>query len=116
MQVLEVILAQVDAIQQDLTFCRIIQTGNQFHDGRFALAIFADQSEAFVGMQLKINAIEYPARVSGVTERNISELDSPYDWPGRRQGIGFGLDRRLHFEKRQQVCKEQCLVADAGES
>ena len=112
MKIFQIVLAEVDPIQQDLALGRIIESGDQFYDGRFALSVLADQCEPLVRVQLKINLVQDPAGISRITERDVSEFDAPYDRPGRRQGILLRLDRRLHIEKCQQIGDKECLVSN----
>ena len=48
MKIIEVVLAKVHAIQQDLSFGGIVKPGNQFDDCRLALAVFANQRQPLI--------------------------------------------------------------------
>src|ERR1700675_4174369 len=103
MQVFQVVLAKIDTIQQNLSFCRIVEAGNQLHDGGFALTIFANQREPFAEKKLKINIVENPPRVSRIAEGDVSEFHPTNNRPGCRQRIWLGLNGRLHFEECKQI-------------
>ena len=49
-KIFKVVFAKVDAIEQNLAFGRVVKAGDQFDDGRLALAVFPDQRNAFAGM------------------------------------------------------------------
>ena len=106
MKIFQIVVAKVDAIQQNLSFGRVVEPGDQFDDGRLALSVLADQREPLFGMQLEIDLVQNSTRVSRITERNIPEFNSAHDRPRRRQGVGLGLDGRFHFEECQQICEE----------
>src|SRR5216684_1977869 len=76
MQILQVVLAKIDSIEQDLPLSGIVQPGHQLYDGGLALAILANQRQPLRGMQLKINAIENQSGISGIAERDVAKLDS----------------------------------------
>src|SRR5437660_2953039 len=53
-QVLQIVLAQVDSIQQNLAFGRIVKARQQLHDRRLALTILADQRHALSRPEMEI--------------------------------------------------------------
>ena len=114
MQIFQIVVAKIDSIQQNLAFGGVVEAGDQFYDRRLALSVFANQGQPFIGMEGEINLVQHATRISRITERNVPEFHSANNWPGRGQGIGLGLDCRLHFKKSQQVGKEQCLITDTG--
>src|SRR5579864_6154299 len=65
-KIFEVILAQVDAIEQDLAFGGIVQASDQFDNGGLALAVFADEGHAFAGANMEVQSIENEARASRI--------------------------------------------------
>ena len=48
---MEVVLAQVVAIEQDPTFVRIVETSEKFHQRGLSCIILFDQCEDFAGVQ-----------------------------------------------------------------
>src|SRR5579863_4661471 len=76
MKVGQVILAQVHTVEQDLTFRRIVEPRDQFHHGGLALAVLADQCDALPGLQCEVEIPQYPPRGSGISKRDISELET----------------------------------------
>jgi hypothetical protein len=47
MQIGQIVFAEVDAIEQNLTFGWIVETRDQLDDGGFPLAVLTNQSHAF---------------------------------------------------------------------
>src|SRR5258708_6358371 len=115
MEVLDVVVAKVDAVQQYLAFGRIVESSYQLYDRRFPLAVLADQGHPFSAAQLKVQAVENQPRAPGIVKRNISKLKSVYHRPRHRKRIRLGPDGGLHCEEGQQVREEQCLVGDPRE-
>ena len=58
MQILQVVLAKIDAVEQDLPSRGVVEPRHQLHDCGFALAVFADQRQTLSRPQLKINLVE----------------------------------------------------------
>src|SRR5258708_196258 len=112
MQILQVVLAKIDSIEQDLPLSGIVQPGHQLDDGGLALAIFANQGQPLRGMQLKINAIENQSGISGIAERDVAKLDSLHDGSRRRQCVRLGANGCLHFKEGQQIGEKQRLVTN----
>src|SRR5258708_9197632 len=112
MQILQVVLAKIDSIEQDLSIRGIVQPGHQLDDSGLALAIFANQRQPLRGMQLKINAIENQSGISGVAERDVAKLDSLHDGSRRRQCVRLGANGWLHFKEGQQIGEKQRLVTN----
>ena len=46
-KIFERVLAQIDAVEQNLSLGRIVEARDELDDGRLALAVFADQRDAF---------------------------------------------------------------------
>ena len=113
-QVLQVVLAKVHAVEQDLSLGRVIEPRNQLHNRGLALPVFADHGHAFAGMQAEVQPLENHAAGTRITKRHVAELEPLLDGPRRGQRVGLGSDRRLHLEEGQQVGEEQGLVGDTG--
>ena len=76
MQVFEIVFAQVDAVEQDLAFGRIVEARDQLDDRRLALAVFADQRHALSGAQREIEVLEDPPRRPGIGKRNVAKFEA----------------------------------------
>src|SRR5205085_230028 len=113
-QVFQVVLAQVHAVEQDLTFRWIVEPGNELDDGGLALAVLTDQGHPLTGTKLEVQAIKHQARAAGIAEGNIAELEAAHDGARSRQGIRLGANGWLHVEEGQQVGEEQSLIGNAG--
>src|SRR5271155_1403441 len=111
-QVLEVVLSEIDAIQKHLPFGGIVKPGEQLDDGRFSLAVFADQRDPLSRMEMEIQSIQNQARISGIAKSNIAEFESANNRSGRGQGVWFRRDRRPHLKKSDQVGQKQRLIGD----
>ena len=51
MQVVQVVFAQVDTIEQNLAFGRIVEPGDELDDGGLSLAVLADQAQRAAGAE-----------------------------------------------------------------
>ena len=56
-QILQVVLAEVDSIQQHLSLNRIVEPGQQLHDCRLSLAVFADQGDTLARPQAEVQSV-----------------------------------------------------------
>src|SRR5579862_4565595 len=57
-KVFEVVLAEVNAIEQNLPLSRIVEPRHQLDNGSFALPVLANEGNPFAGMEMKVQAIE----------------------------------------------------------
>ena len=64
-QVGQVVLAQIDAIEQDLAFGGIVEPRDELDDGGLALAVFADQGDALAGLRVKLKLLRTRRLVPG---------------------------------------------------
>ena len=53
MEIFELVVAEVHAVEQDLPFGRVVETRDQLDDGGLALAVLADQCDALPGRKCK---------------------------------------------------------------
>src|SRR5581483_253201 len=114
-QVFEIVFAKIDAIQQDLSFARIIQLGNQFYDVCLALPVLADERNPLSGMEVKVEVIENSPRTSWIMKGDVDEFEATDNRTRRWQRVWLRFDGRPHFEEGQQIRKKQRLVGNAGE-
>ena len=82
----QVVVAQVDTVEQDLAFGRIVEAGDELDDCGFALAVFADQGDAFAGSKREIEVGQDVALGPRVLERDVPELEAFLDDLRRREG------------------------------
>ena len=110
MQVVEVVLAQVDAVEKDLSFRGIVEAGDELDHGGLALAVFSNEGNAFSGLNGEIEILQHPSLGAGIGERDVAEFKSAADRTGHGERIGLALYGRLHLEKGDQIGKEQRLI------
>src|SRR4029077_8861648 len=67
-EVVQVVFAQVDSIEQNLSFHRVIKTGQEFGHRRLSLTVFADQSYTLSRPQNEIQAVENEAGASRIAK------------------------------------------------
>src|ERR1700744_3959830 len=114
-QVFQTVFAQVDAVEQDLSFGGIVEAGDQLDDGGLALSILADQGDPLANVQGEIEVLQDAPRAAGIGKRDVAKLKSLANGTGRRQRIWLAADGGLHLEKCQQVGKKQGLVSHTGQ-
>src|SRR5580700_3234155 len=54
-QRVEVIIAKIDTVEQDLSFRWVVEPGEQFRERRFSLAVFSDKSYPLVRLDHQID-------------------------------------------------------------
>ena len=57
-KIFQTVLAQIDSIQQNLSFRRVVKASQQLNDSSFAFAVFADQRYSLPRTQMKIQSIQ----------------------------------------------------------
>src|SRR5690348_3236003 len=114
-EILKVILAQVHAIQKNLSFGGIVQPRNQLHYGGFSLPVLANQRNALAGGQREIEIVQHRSRRSRIGEGDVAKFKSLPDRHWNLEPVRLGANGRLHVKERNQVCKKKCLVCNAGE-
>ena len=68
MQVGQLVLAEIDAVEEDLAFGGVVEAGDELDDSGLALAVLADEGDAFAGRKSEIEVREDVASGSGVSE------------------------------------------------
>src|SRR5579875_216776 len=114
-QILQVVLANINAIEKNLAGGCLVQPGQELHDGGFALAIFSDQSDPFRRANREVDVLQNQPRVARVSERYVTELQSSLDGARHGQCVRLGNDPGFHLEELEQIRHEQSLIGDAGE-
>src|SRR5277367_3293869 len=106
MQIFQVILPKIDAVEQNLPFRGIVETRNQLYDSGLALAVFANQRHPLSAAQLKVQLVEDQTRAARIVKRNVTKLESKLHRPRRGKRIRLRTDSGFHFEERHQVGEE----------
>src|SRR5262249_22964049 len=104
---LEVVLAKVDAVEQNLSLGGVVQSCDEFYDGSFALPVFADQRYPFPAIKMEVQAVQYQAIGPRVDKRYMAKFETFFNWPRYRKRIGLRLNGWLHLKERQKICEEQ---------
>jgi hypothetical protein len=84
--VLEVVIAEVHAIQRDAAFGRVVETREQLGDGRLPCPVLADQRDALPRLQAEADVLERPPFAVGVAEGNLLEDEAIPDRCRHRAG------------------------------
>ena len=115
-EIFEDVLAEVDAVEQDLAFGWIVETGDEFDDGGLALTVFADEGDSFSGREGEVEVLENGSVGTGIGEGDVAELEAASDWIWSGKAVGFREDGWLHVEEGDEVGEEERLIGDAGGS
>ena len=67
-KVFQVILVQIDTIEQNLSFGRIVQARQQLDDRCLALAVLSNQSDPLSWMKMKIQVLDHHPHASRIPE------------------------------------------------
>ncbi|MCG3775914.1 MAG: hypothetical protein JW395_2762 [Nitrospira sp.] len=84
-QVIQVVIAEVFAVQEDASFCRVVEPDQEFDQGRLAGPVFAYQRGDFSGTQ---GAREIPEDITvgvRVAKGDIAEFDALSNGPSYRE-------------------------------
>src|SRR5690606_35504296 len=111
-QRVQVVVAQVAAVQQNAAFHRVVEPRQQLHQGGFASTVFADQRQYFTSPQLEIQASQRPFVRIRIAEADILEHEAGPDRSRERRGIQRRDDLRLRGEKLQQVVQIEGLSGE----
>ena len=71
---LVIILTDVNAVKQDLSFRWVVKTAHELDHRRFARTVHADNGKTFTDLKFEIYMTERPKIRIGVLERNIAEF------------------------------------------
>ena len=78
-QRIEIVFAQVVAIEQDAAFVRIVEAGEKLHERRLAGAVLADQREHLAGVQREAEMAYRPSLGAGIAKSDVLEYKAPPD-------------------------------------
>ena len=104
-KILNVIFAQIDAIQKNAASGWIIKTRDEFDDGCLALAVLTDERDAFAGFDTQIEVVQNDAIGSRIFKGNILKFKPLLDVARSRQRIRLGRYRWLHFKEGERSVK-----------
>lgn len=68
------VLSDVDAVEQNLSFLRVIQSAEQLDEGRFAGTVLSDHCHALSNPKAQADVMQRPLLRAGVAEGNIAKL------------------------------------------
>ena len=114
-QLLERVLAQVPAVEQDLADGRVVKPRDQLDDSGLTLAVLADERDALARPQVEVEVAQHGAVRARVGERHVAELEALADRRRRVKAAGVRVHGRLHLKEGDQVGEEERLVGDAGD-
>ena len=86
-QIVQVVFAQIDAIEQNLAFGRIVEPRDELDDGGLALAVFADERDALAGAEGEVEVAEDAAVGARIGEGDVAEFKAARDRLGRGQSV-----------------------------
>ena len=72
--VLIVILADVDAVQENFSLLRVVQAAQKLNKGGLAAAVFANDCQPLADLELHGHIFQCPVLPAGVAERHVAEL------------------------------------------
>src|SRR6202049_1699705 len=108
----EGVFLEIDTVERDTPFRRVVQSREKLGDRRLSGAILSDEGDALARPQRESHVPNRPSLAVGIAETNIleheSRLNLRWHWPGIRRR----LDRRPHLEEHKQVSEVQRLLGD----
>ena len=108
-QLLEVVFAEVVAVEQDAALVRVVEPGQQLHQRRLAGAVLADQRHHLARLQGEAEMADRPALGAGIDEADILEHEAVADRMRERPRIGRRQDLRPRLEEGEQVVEIERL-------
>jgi hypothetical protein len=105
-QVVDVVLAQIDAIEQNLPGGWIVEPGDELDDSGFALAILSNKGDTFTGLEAEIQMVEDEPLGSRIGEGDVAEFEALPD--GSRSGKGMGLGLNGGPKRSARCCWRHC--------
>ncbi|KAG0771304.1 hypothetical protein G6F22_016594 [Rhizopus arrhizus] len=114
-QVVQVVVAQVAAIEQDAALVRFVQPRQQLHQRGLAGTVLADQGQHFIGVKLEIQVAHRPLLGIGIAETDVLEHEALTDRLRHAYGALARVDFRLDLEEREQVIQVQRLAGHLRE-
>src|SRR5579883_271936 len=114
-QILQVVLTQIHAIQQNLPGGGIIEPRQELDEGSLALAVLTHQRHAFARCDAEVEVAQHQTLRLRIPKAHLAEFESVADRAWRGQGPRDTPDPRPNREELHQVGEKESLVGDAGE-
>src|SRR5579864_5149114 len=105
-QRVQVIIAEIDAIEENFAFRGIVEASEKLGEGGFSLAVFSYEGYPLVRLDHEIDAAQHRLGISGIGEGNIPKFDTAPNRPRRQNGSRPCSNSRLHSKEVQQVSHE----------
>ena len=115
-QIIEPVVAQVVAVEQDAALVGVVEAGQQLHQRGLARTVLADQRHHLAGLQGEGEMAYRPALGAGIDEAHILEHEAFADRPGERQGIGRRMDFRPDLEEGEEIVEVERLAGHGREA
>ena len=80
---------EIDAVDGDAAFGRLVEAAQQLHECRLPGAVLADERDHRPGAQLEVDVVEHPRVGPRIPERHVLEPDRARE---RRGNVAVGLD------------------------
>ena len=68
-------VAHVDAIEQNLSFIRVIEAHQQFDEGRLTCSVFSDNRELFPGIEHDVHMFERIAHLPRIPKGYVPKFN-----------------------------------------
>lgn len=109
------IVAEIDTVEEDDAVVGIVEAGEEFDEGGFAGAVFADKGEALLRVEAEAEVAEGEAAGAGIAEGDVAELKAGADGAWGGDG-GRGADEAgLHAEEVVEIGEIESLVSDIAD-
>ena len=110
----QIIFAQVDSVEQDAAFSRIVQTSQQLCKSGLAGAVLANEGDSLSWPQPEADVADRPGVATRVSKSDVIEF-KPLDYEVRDFGrAGSRRYRGLHLKEFEKVLQVQALLDDVA--
>src|SRR5262249_47130078 len=109
-----IVLAQIDAIQQDAPLRRIVESCQQLGQRRLSGTILADECDPLSRAQPEAYVPDRPSFAAGILETHVFEHETVANRPRHGPGAGFRVDGGTHIEKVEKVLQVQALLINVA--
>ena len=116
-QLAQAVIADIDAVQQDLPLLDVVEAGQQAGDGALAGTGTTHQRHRFARLHLEADVVQRRGVLGRIGEGDVAKLDLA---AGALQGTGTGILLRLGVEQAEQAVAGGDgaleLVVDVGQA
>ena len=112
-QLVGVVLAQVDAVEQNLSFGRVVQACEQLDQRGFARAILAYQRQLLARRDFQAHIAQRPVVTAGVAKPDVAELQPTLQFTRHRHRRGVHRHLRREAQEGEQVVHKQPVLKQA---